>query len=95
VVNLRVKATGLKDKPPLKGFKEKGEKYPKEAILGDCEVIFEGRPQNFKILDREKLTYGNVIDFPAIVVEYSSTTLIPPYAFTEVDKYGNLIISLL
>ncbi|AAC06888.1 hydantoinase/oxoprolinase family protein [Aquifex aeolicus] len=95
IVNLRIKATGIKEKPPLKEFKERGDKYPKDAILGEREVVFEGRLETFKVLDREKLVYGNVIDFPAIVVEYSSTTLIPPYATAEVDRYGNLIITLL
>jgi len=95
VVNLRVKATGIKEKPPVKEFKERGDRYPKEAIIGEREVIFEGKPQTFKVVNRDRLVYGNVIDFPAVVVEYSSTTLIPPYATAEVDKYGNLIITLL
>lgn len=94
IVNLRVKAIAPKDKPPLKSFEEKREKPLADAILGKSNVVLNGELQSFKVIDRAKLCWGNVIDFPAIVVEYSSTTIIPPGTYAEVDKYGNLTIYL-
>jgi N-methylhydantoinase A len=31
---------------------------------------------------------------PAIMVEYSATIVVPPFAAAEVDAFGNLIITL-
>ncbi|WP_461829374.1 hydantoinase/oxoprolinase family protein, partial [Aquifex sp.] len=93
IVNIRLRAVGLKEKPSLKEL-EFSEKLKPEAILGEREVYIEGEWKKFKVIDREKLTYGNKIDFPAIVVEYSSTTLIPEGVVGEVDRYGNLILNL-
>lgn len=93
VVNLRLRAIGLKEKPSLKEL-EFSKELKSDAILGEREVYINGEWKRFKVIDRTKLTFGNRIDFPAIVVEYSSTTLIPEGAFGEVDRYGNLILNL-
>ena len=93
IVNIRLRAVGLKDKPSLKEL-EFSEKLSSDAILGEREVYINGEWKKFKVLDRDKLTFGNKIDFPAIVVEYSSTTLIPEGVVGEVDRYGNLILNL-
>jgi N-methylhydantoinase A len=37
---------------------------------------------------------GNRIKGPAIVVEYSSTIVIPPNTRAEVDEYGNLLMEI-
>ena len=44
------------------------------------------------IYDRAKLRAGNRISGPAIVTEYSATTLIPPDWSGRVDRNGNLIL---
>ncbi|GAB6066491.1 hydantoinase/oxoprolinase family protein [Aquifex pyrophilus] len=94
LVNVRVKAIGVKEKPVIKPYEKKEEKIKPEAFLGDRRVYLSGEFYTFKVLDRDKLTYGNRIDFPAIIVEYSSTTLIPPDVVAEIDRYGNIVISL-
>ena len=93
IVNIRLRAVGLKDKPSLKEL-EFSEKINPDAFLGEREVYMNGKWTKFKVIDRDKLTFGNKIDFPAIVVEYSSTTLIPEEVIGEVDRYGNLILNL-
>ncbi len=94
VVNLRLRATGTEEKPVLPKI-EKGDKEPSsEALVGKREVLWKGERISFSLIDREKLRAGNRIDFPAIVLEYSSTTLIPPDCRAEVDDYGNIIIYL-
>ncbi len=93
IVNIRLRAVGLKDKPSLKEL-EFSEKINPDAFLGEREVYMNGKWTKFKVIDRDKLTFGNKIDFPVIVVEYSSTTLIPEEVVGEVDRYGNLILNL-
>jgi len=46
------------------------------------------------VYQREELSAGTQLRTPCIVTEYSSTTVIPPGATTEIDGYGNLIIQL-
>ncbi len=94
VVNIRIRGIGISDKPVLEKV-EKGEKKIRaEAILGEKDVVFDGKKVRTKIIDRDKLLGENIIDFPAVVVEYSSTTVIPPETYAKVDIFGNIIINL-
>ncbi len=92
IVNLRLKCIGSFPKPPLFEFKEKKERLNKDAVIKEIETFFEDRFFRTRVIDRNKLFWGNVIEGPAVVVEYSSTTVIPPETYAEVDKYGNIII---
>lgn len=46
------------------------------------------------LIDRETLRAGHLFDGPAIVVEFTSTTWVPPRTTCQVDAYGNLLIGL-
>jgi N-methylhydantoinase A len=45
-------------------------------------------------LERQMLNPGNRFEGPAIVHEYSATTVVPPQAQVLVDAYSNLIIEV-
>ena len=94
VVNIRLRAIGEIEKPQFEEIKKGDRKIESSAVLGEKDIIFGGKSVKTKIIDRDKLLANNVIDFPAVVVEYSSTTVIPPGAKGEVDIYGNLIIDV-
>lgn len=53
---------------------------------------FGGKKQRTAVYERERLLAGAAFVGPAIVREYSGTTLVPESAAVEVDKYGNLLI---
>ncbi|RUM42393.1 MAG: hypothetical protein DSY34_01965 [Desulfurobacterium sp.] len=92
VVNVRIRAIGETEKPELKKFNFVSEKVPEGALLEKRKVYFDGKWMETSVYDREKLLPGNRIEGAAIVVEYSSTTVIPPFAKAFVDEYRNLII---
>jgi N-methylhydantoinase A len=46
------------------------------------------------VYDRTRLEAGNIIVGPAIVEQMDTTTLLPPGARAEVDRLGNLIVTL-
>ncbi len=94
IVNIRLRGVGKSEKPVLEKVEKGDKKIKTEAILGEKDVIFDGRKVRTKIIDRKKLLGENIIDFPAIVVEYSSTTVIPPETWAKVDIFGNIIINL-
>lgn len=94
LVNIRVRFTGKTEKPQFIPSKERVTDLDERAILKEEGVIFNGKLEKTVFYDRDRLRYGNIFTGPAVVVEYSSTTVIPPFFTAEVDKFENMIISL-
>jgi len=94
IVNLRLRARGIPDKPEFVKSRTLSEKTSDEAYLGQKEVVFDDQPVPTHIFNRERLSCGNRIEGPAVVVEYSSTIVVPPFAEAVVDAYGNLVMEI-
>ena len=92
VVNLRLRATGIPEKPELGQAEESGPQVPDKARLGEQEVVFGQKFHAADLLDRAELLPGNEFLGPAIVSEYTSTIVVPPFARGRVDVFGNIII---
>jgi N-methylhydantoinase A len=58
------------------------------------EVIFEGRTIHSNVWERSHLQKGKRYSGPAIITEYSATTVVPPGARFQIDKVGSLVIQL-
>lgn len=61
--------------------------------LDNTETLFDGKKLNTRIYAREELQRGKKHSGPAIITEYSATTVIPPGSKFRLDRPGNLIIS--
>jgi N-methylhydantoinase A len=94
IVNIRLRAFGKLDKPLFQKASKLSKQLSRHAYLGERKVIFDHKSIPTQIILRDKLVYGNRIPGPAVVVEYSSTIVIPPFANGFVDEYGNIIIKL-
>ncbi|MGC2434040.1 MAG: hydantoinase/oxoprolinase family protein [Desulfobaccales bacterium] len=94
VVNLRLRAVGAQEKPNFPRLPQTGREIPDDALLGEKRVYFDREPLMAKVLARDRLGCGNIFRGPAIVVEYSSTIVVPPFAMAEVDALGNIILTL-
>jgi len=94
VVNIRLRATGQRDKPAFQKIETGSDRSYEEAVLGYREAIFEGKREELVLLDRDKLEGGHNVDGPALIVEYSSTLVIPPFASGTVDEYGNIVVKI-
>lgn len=57
-----------------------------------ARVWFGGRAHQTRIYDRSELSFGHVLKGPAIIGEYSATTLVPPDFVCDVDAFGNLVL---
>jgi N-methylhydantoinase A len=90
VVSLRVRAIGVTEKPQLK--RVPSGKTDQCAPDHDAKVYLTGRASRVPVYSRERLRPGASVRGPAIVAEYSSTTLIPSGWTAEVDPWLNLII---
>ena len=94
VVNVRVRALGKPEKPEFPKMPFSGEKLSAEALLDEREVVFDGISERTRIIRRNKLQNGNLFTGPAILIEYSSTLVIPPFASGRVDEFGNIILTI-
>ena len=92
VVNLRLTAIGATDKPPVQPM-PLADADASEACVAQTSVIFEDEALPTDFYRREMLRPGNHIVGPAIVTEFSATTVIPPNFSVVVDAYQNLIMT--
>ncbi|MBN1931413.1 MAG: hydantoinase/oxoprolinase family protein [Desulfobacterales bacterium] len=93
LVNLRLRAKGSLPKPDFKKHHTAAiEKPTAAAFIGCRDAVFNGKRLKSNIISRDELVYGNIIEGPAVIVEYSSTIVIPPAAAGKVDAYGNIVI---
>jgi N-methylhydantoinase A len=63
-----------------------------EALRERRRAWFNGRPRSTPVYERERLRPGDAFSGPAIVSEYSATTVVPPRWRARVDAGGNLIL---
>jgi N-methylhydantoinase A len=92
IVNLRVRLVVPSPKPPARRRSAKASSVRK-AIVKEKPVWFNGRLLPTPLYDRERLRPGARFSGPAIVVEYSSTTVVPPDFECRVDEFLNLRLS--
>jgi N-methylhydantoinase A len=95
IVNIRLRARGMPEKPRFEKSEKIKKTPPSDAFLGEKEVVFDGNRLPTKVVTRDKLRSGNRIEGPAILVEYSSTIVIPPFATAFVDAYGNIVMEIM
>jgi N-methylhydantoinase A len=89
LVNARTTFFGRTVKPKFrKAPKRRGRPSPVHSQL----VWIDRKRVNASIYDRATLAYGHVIGGPAIIGEYSSTTLVPPDFRCVVDGHLNLVL---
>ncbi len=91
VVNVRLRVVAPTKKPTLES-RRLTESDLGAAVLGDHEMIFDQEPCRARLIDRDQLQPGSSFEGPALVVEYSTTTVVPPDASCHIDGYRNLIM---
>jgi N-methylhydantoinase A len=89
IVNVRTSFFGRSAKPQFRPApKMRGTAKPIDVTM----VWMNGRRTKTEIYDRESLCHGHAIHGPAIIGEYSSTTLVPPDFQCKVDAHLNLVL---
>ncbi|HLY67927.1 MAG TPA: hydantoinase/oxoprolinase family protein [Chloroflexota bacterium] len=93
IVNVRVLSVSKVPRLELRQLRE-GGCSPDAALRGHRPALFEEDAEyvDTPIYQREALLAGNVIDGPAIVEQFDSTSIILPKQQARVDAYGNLIV---
>ena len=91
IVNVRARFTG-KTAPVAWPRQRMGSADASAAILARRRVAFGGKFRPTPIYVREMLRTGNRVAGPAIIAEYSATTVVPPGWNARVDEYENLTV---
>jgi N-methylhydantoinase A len=93
VVNVRVRIVAASE--PI-DFPRKlpGMSASDHAVLKKKKVMFGKEWMETPVLDRNLLLPGNTFVGPAIVHEYSATTVVPLGCKARVDLFSNLIIEV-
>jgi len=96
-VSLRLSAIGQISKPKLRELKQDCSDVDLTLALKATRPVYFAESDGYvdcPIYDRGRLAAGHVLKGPAIVVELDSTTVIHPGYQAEVDKFGNLILTV-
>jgi N-methylhydantoinase A len=90
IVNVRCRAIGVTEKPRAEFIEARRSRA---AAAPSLPLPFDGQMRKSFLYRREELRAGDNLSGPAVVMEYSATTLIPPDWRGRVDKYGQLLLS--
>ena len=92
IVNIRVRGSGRQSELPFPRSSPTSGDAPQEAVVHERKVFFDKQPSKTRFYSRERLRPGHRIVGPAIVLEYSGTTSIPPDFRAVVDEWFNLVV---
>ncbi len=92
VVNLRLRALGVTEKPGSRPRPAGTALPPAGARFKRDRAYFDGRWRETEFYIRERLHPGNRLRGPAVIAEYSGTTVLPPGWRARVDAYENLLL---
>jgi len=93
VVNVRLRSLGRQEKTEITKQPAGTKEMAEAARLGTHTAVFQGEPHKTQIIDRNHLKPNNTFSGPAIIVEYTSTIVVPPDTDVRVDPWSNLILA--
>lgn len=93
VVNVRVRMIAATEERPIERFEWQDGNGQKAAICSKT-VYFGNRQWAAVVYSRERLRAGDAFIGPAVIMEYSATTFVPPDCTVKVDALLNLVIDV-
>ena len=92
-VNIRVRITAKADPIHLpQATPRPGD--GSQAVLKTRRMRFDRQEFESQVYDRDRLVSGDVFTGPAVIAEYSATTVLPPDCEARVDTFRNLVIAV-
>jgi N-methylhydantoinase A len=93
IVNVRVRMVAASEPVPFPKTKlSRGT--GKQAVVKQRRVVFEGHATGAPLYQRERLRSGDRFTGPAVIAEYSATTVLPPECRAQVDARENIVIEV-
>jgi len=92
IVNLRLRLVIPTPKSGWRARKSGAARQAQEALVKTKRVWFEGKTHFTGVYDRQCLAPGAALSGPAVIVEYSATTVVPTDFTCTVDEHLNLVL---
>ncbi len=92
IVNLRLRLVIPTPKSRSRKLQSGPARQAQEALVKTKPVWFGAKPHPTGIYERRRLAPGARLRGPAVIVEYSATTVAPPDFACKVDEHLNLIL---
>jgi len=92
IVNLRLRLVISTPKSRSRKLKPGPGSQAREALVKTKPVWFDAKLHPTGIYNRQRLASGAALRGPAVIVEYSATTIVPPDFVCEVDGHLNLVL---
>jgi len=92
IVNLRAVGYGAVRSRTCRR-RTRGKRTPWAPVVDEHDVLFDGQPTPTRIYDRARLRPGAMIEGPAIITEFDSTTVVLPGYRAAVDRNFNILIN--
>jgi N-methylhydantoinase A len=94
-VNLRVSGIGPIPRPAIRPLGREQAGGVERACTGRRRVWFDAGSLDTPVFARPRLQPGDVVEGPAIIEEFGSTTVVFPAQRATVDDFGNLLLERL
>jgi N-methylhydantoinase A len=91
IINLRVSARGVTEKPTMRRVAAQGMD-PSAARTGARKAWFSGAFVEAQVYDGTRLHHGNVVPGPAVIVQPTTTILVPPDFELSCDAANNFLM---
>jgi len=95
LVNMRVSAVGITDKPPFREEENRGRDCG-ECLKGTRSVYIPSR-RDFSpvpVFDGNRMGHGHAVAGPAVIEQVNTTIFVPPEYEMECDAYGSYLLTL-
>ena len=92
IVNLRVRATGVTQKPELSRIARRAGAKSVGGAAPRIDCVLDGRRCSAALIARDDLRAGDLFSGPTVISEYSATTLVPEGWRGRVDDYGQILL---
>jgi N-methylhydantoinase A len=93
IVNVRCRAVGRSPEIALPRI-AKGRAGSRPAVLTRTKCYLSGRSGEVALYERQALRSGHCFSGPAIITEYSATSLVPEGWRARVDAYGQIHLTM-
>ena len=94
LVTLRLRAKIATAQAKILSARERKARAAQTRKHKRASVLFRGKKFETSVCDRDAMPIGKKFSGPAIVTEYSATTVVPPGRSFWLDRAGNLMIAL-
>jgi N-methylhydantoinase A len=94
LVTLRLRAKIATPQAKILSARERKTQAAQTRKHKRASVLFGGKKSETLVCDRDAMPIGKKFSGPAIVTEYSATTVVPPGRSFGLDRAGNLMIAV-